>query len=88
MSLAGRKAFVTGAATGIGHAIAVRLAGRRPVTLADRDGERVAAAAADSPAPGRGPDAVTLDMTSFDAVGPAIARAAGGSMGGLDVPGR
>ena len=66
MSLAGRKAFVTGAATGIGHAIAVRLAGAGAhVTLADRDAERVAATAAELAGAGSQADAVTLDMTSF-----------------------
>jgi 3-oxoacyl-[acyl-carrier protein] reductase len=85
MSLAGSKAFVTGAATGIGHAIAVRLAeAGAHVTLADRDAERVAAAAAELAAAGSRAGAVALDMTSFEAVAPTMVEAAQ-AMGGLDV---
>jgi 3-oxoacyl-[acyl-carrier protein] reductase len=85
MSLTGKRAFVTGAATGIGHAIAVRLAEAGVhVTLADRDAGRVAAAAAELTAAGSRADAVALDMTSFGAVEQAVADAAR-AMGGLDI---
>ena len=75
-ALAGRRAFVTGAAKGIGAAIARRLppAGAA-VILADLDGAGAAVLAAET-----GGTAVTLDVTDIAAVQASIAAA-----GALDI---
>ena len=72
--LDGRVALVTGAARGIGRAIAARLAeeGAR-VAIADLDG---AAAEAPAAAIGRGALAVTLDITDPTAVAAGVATVA------------
>jgi NAD(P)-dependent dehydrogenase (short-subunit alcohol dehydrogenase family) len=79
---AGRRALVTGAAHGIGRAVAERLAreGAR-VALVDIDGE-AAAAAADRL--GDHALAVSADVSKEDAVAVAV-RAATDAWGGLDV---
>jgi NAD(P)-dependent dehydrogenase (short-subunit alcohol dehydrogenase family) len=85
LSLVGRKAFVTGAAAGIGHAIAQRLArAGAHVVLADRDAERVAAAVAELRGAQVQTEAVVLDLADHEAVEPAI-EAAAKTMGGLDI---
>lgn len=85
MSLAGRKAFVTGAASGIGLAIATHLArAGTTVALADCDAGRVLAAAAELGGQGLRTEAVVLDLGQHEAVEPAIQTAAR-AMGGLDI---
>jgi 3-hydroxybutyrate dehydrogenase len=62
--LAGRRAMVTGGASGIGHACAVRLAAAgAAVVVVDRD-----AAAAEAVAAEVGGTALTLDLSDLDAV--------------------
>jgi NAD(P)-dependent dehydrogenase (short-subunit alcohol dehydrogenase family) len=69
-SLAGRRAIVTGGASGIGRAIAEVLAeGGARVTIADRDLARAKATAA-----AIGGDAIALDVTDPDAAEAAAAR--------------
>jgi NAD(P)-dependent dehydrogenase (short-subunit alcohol dehydrogenase family) len=83
LSLVGRKAFVTGAAAGIGQAIARHLArAGAHVALADRDAERVTAAAAELRGPQVQAEAVVVDLADHEAVEPAIEAKA---MGGLDI---
>lgn len=80
--LEGRRAIVTGAAQGIGLAIATTLAGHGArVTIADLDGDKAAAAAA-----GIGPSArgVACDVTSEESVA-ALVSGAVAAYGGLDV---
>jgi 3-oxoacyl-[acyl-carrier protein] reductase len=85
LSLVGRKAFVTGAAAGIGQAIARHLArAGAHVALADRDAERVTAAAAELCGPQVRAEAVVVDLADHEAVEPAI-EAAAKAMGGLDI---
>jgi 3-hydroxybutyrate dehydrogenase len=62
--LAGRRAMVTGGASGIGHACAVRLAAAgAAVVVVDRD-----AAAAEAVAAEVGGTALTIDLSDLDAV--------------------
>ena len=63
-SLAGRRAVVTGGASGIGAAVAATLAGRgADVLVLDRDGEAAAKVAADL-----GADSRAVDLADADAV--------------------
>jgi rhamnulose-1-phosphate aldolase/alcohol dehydrogenase len=82
--LAGRVAFVTGAASGIGRAIAARLAAEgAAVVLADRDAPGAAAAAEQL----GGPDvaaAIEVDVSDEAAVEAAV-RAAAATFGGVDL---
>ncbi|WP_034594661.1 bifunctional rhamnulose-1-phosphate aldolase/short-chain dehydrogenase [Hamadaea tsunoensis] len=82
--LATRIAFVTGGGSGIGRAVALRLAAEGAcVVVADRDGEAAARVAAEI----GGPDAavaVTADVTDEDAVRAAL-RDAVLAFGGVDL---
>jgi rhamnulose-1-phosphate aldolase/alcohol dehydrogenase len=82
--LAGRVALVTGAASGIGRAIAARLGAEgAAVVLADRDLSGAEAVAADL----GGPDvatAVEVDVSEEDAVARAVGEAAA-TYGGVDL---
>jgi rhamnulose-1-phosphate aldolase/alcohol dehydrogenase len=82
--LAGRVALVTGAASGIGRAIAARLGAEgAAVVLADRDRAGAEAAAAEM----GGPDvatAVEVDVSDEDAVTAAV-RTAAATYGGVDL---
>ncbi len=85
MTLRGKRALVTGAATGIGRAIAERLArAGATVTLADIEAEQVEGAAAALRALGAESRALVLDLAATDAVGPAVTAAAR-AMGGLEI---
>ena len=85
MDLTGKKAFVTGAAAGIGRAIADRYArAGAVVTLADINAEAVETAAAALAARGSRAQAVVLDMADGAAVERAVEQAAG-AMDGLDI---
>lgn len=80
--LEGRRAFVTGAARGLGATIAARLAQEgASVVLSDLDEAEVAAAA---DAVGGGASGVRCDVTSEDDVRDALAAAAD-RLGGLDI---
>lgn len=80
--LEGRSAIVTGAAQGIGLAIATTLAGHGArVTIADLDGDKAQAAAAAIGPAARG---VACDVTSEESVASLVAGAVE-SYGGLDV---
>ncbi|MGH9215198.1 MAG: bifunctional rhamnulose-1-phosphate aldolase/short-chain dehydrogenase, partial [Acidimicrobiales bacterium] len=82
--LAGRVAFVTGAASGIGRAIAARLGAEgAAVVLADRDAAGAATAAEEL----GGPDvavAIEVDVSDESAVAAAV-REAAATFGGVDL---
>jgi NAD(P)-dependent dehydrogenase (short-subunit alcohol dehydrogenase family) len=85
MPLSGKRAIVTGAAAGIGRAIAERLAALgATVTLADLRAEAVEGAATALRARGARARAIVLDLAEGDAVGPALTAAAR-AMGGLEI---
>lgn len=76
-SFAGKTAIVTGAASGIGRALASALATRRAnVVLADLDGEGVARVAHELVTTGGRAEAVTLDVRNEDAVRALVERTA------------
>jgi NAD(P)-dependent dehydrogenase (short-subunit alcohol dehydrogenase family) len=80
--LEGKRAWVTGAAQGIGQAIAARLhAGGARVVLTDVNGDGAAQAAAQL---GDGASADTVDVTSASGVEASLAAAAE-RLGGLDI---
>jgi meso-butanediol dehydrogenase/(S,S)-butanediol dehydrogenase/diacetyl reductase len=82
--LAGRVALVTGAAQGIGAAVAARLAAEGAVVLvADVDGEKATRVAADLRARGRVAEGLEMDVTRAEHRDAAIARAR--ELGGLHV---
>lgn len=85
MPLKGKRAIVTGAAAGIGRAIAERLArAGASLTLIDRVGDAVEGAAGALRVQGAQARAMVLDMAELSAVEPAIRRAAE-LMGGLEI---
>ncbi len=85
MSLRGKRAIVTGAAAGIGRAIAERLAAEgAALTLVDVQADAVEGAAAALRARGAAVRSVALDMGDTEAVGPAV-EAAARAMGGLEI---
>ena len=85
MPLRGKRAIVTGAAAGIGRAIAERLArAGATLTLIDRAGDAVEGAATALRARGAQARALVLDMAELDSVERAIRHAAE-AMGGLEI---
>lgn len=85
MSLAGKRAIVTGAAGGIGSVVARRLAGAgAALALADLKLDAVEAVAAELRAGGAEATAVALDLSDLDGVGPVIDEAAA-ALGGVDI---
>ncbi|RST85053.1 SDR family oxidoreductase [Aquibium carbonis] len=80
--LSGRTALVTGAAQGIGKAIAARLAADgAKVIVSDMNGEGATAAAAEI---GKGAFAITADVTDPEAVAAMLAEI-DGKTGGVDI---
>jgi NAD(P)-dependent dehydrogenase (short-subunit alcohol dehydrogenase family) len=83
IDLEGRRAAVTGAAQGIGHAIAERLlASGAAVALWDRDADELEAAAGRL---GSGAVAVTVDVTDLAGVEAAVAATEARLGGGIDI---
>src|SRR6187551_1407097 len=83
--LTGRKALVTGASRGIGHAIAVALARQgADVAVNSRRAENLEQVSADITAEGRRALAIAADVTDRDAAQGMVAAALDG-LGGLDV---
>lgn len=79
MRLAGRKVLVTGAASGIGRAIARLFAAEgAQVALLDRDADKLAAASAEA-----GGTSVICDLMDSAAIAPAVDQAAA-AMDGID----
>jgi NAD(P)-dependent dehydrogenase (short-subunit alcohol dehydrogenase family) len=83
--LAGKRAFITGAASGIGRATAIRFAeeGAR-VALADRQADKLDVIAAEISAAGGDAMALTTDVSVEGQVAAAVARAVE-RFGGLDI---
>jgi NAD(P)-dependent dehydrogenase (short-subunit alcohol dehydrogenase family) len=82
---AGRRALVTGAASGIGRSTAERLAAEgASVACVDRDREGLDVTVAAVLASGGSAFPVLCDLADRDAIGPAVERA-GARLGGLDV---
>ncbi|HEX5497070.1 MAG TPA: SDR family NAD(P)-dependent oxidoreductase [Mycobacteriales bacterium] len=83
--LTGRRALVTGASRGIGHAIAVALAAHgADVAVNSRSADNLARVSADVTAEGRRALAVPADVTDRDAARSMVEAALDG-LGGLDV---
>lgn len=81
ISLSGKRAFVTGAASGIGRATAVVLAeAGASVILADLNETDASAAAAEIRGRGQGAEAVRLDVTDW-----AMTEAVAGQVGAVDI---
>jgi 2-dehydro-3-deoxy-L-rhamnonate dehydrogenase (NAD+) len=77
----GRRAVVTGGASGIGRAVAERLCAEgAAVAIWDRDGKAIAETRAANPAF----EGIELDLTDSDAVASAAQKTIG-KMGGLDI---
>lgn len=75
MNLQGKTAIVTGAAQGIGFAIAAELAAQgAAVMIADRSGEAAAAAAAELVASGHSAAAVQVDVSAADEADAMVTR--------------
>jgi 3-oxoacyl-[acyl-carrier protein] reductase len=85
MELQGQAALVTGAARGIGKAIALRFAQEgADIAILDLDGEAAAATAKEIEALGRRTFVVTVDVSDGDAVQAAV-RDAAAHFGRLDI---
>ncbi|MDT0165990.1 3-oxoacyl-ACP reductase FabG [Actinotalea sp. AC32] len=85
LPLAGRRALVTGAGTGIGRAVAVRLARAGADVAVTYRTHDAAGVVAEVEALGRRAVAYELDATDAAAVDDVVARAAGDLGGGIDV---
>jgi 3-oxoacyl-[acyl-carrier protein] reductase len=82
LGLAGRRALVTGASSGLGLACAQALAAEgATVTISSRSADRLAAAAADLPA---GVSTIVADVAFPEDVDRLVAEATG-AMGGVDI---
>jgi short-subunit dehydrogenase len=85
LNLAGARTVLTGASSGIGHALALRLAERGArIVLASRNEERLAALAADVRGRGGSAAVVPTDVTD-PAQRTRLVEQALGALGGLDI---